>query len=358
MLHLNVNKKYQQFHLNCQVSFQPSIIGIWGPSGSGKTTLLNCISGIEMPDYGSISVNNRILFSSEKNTNVPPEKRRIGYVFQEPLLFPHLNVIQNIKYAQNLAPINYEDEISYCISKFGIKHLLKNKVGTLSGGEQKRVAIIRAIATAPELLLLDEPLNGIDTYSKNQILTYLKSIWTDLNIPILYVSHNKDEILTMTEYTLPIIDGIGQNLVPSSQVISQTLLHSYTKKLQQNSDVNFLQGKIGENTNPDFTTIEINNLEMRIPKIKSSRKQPISIFIPPNQILVTPANPKQVNTQNIYRGEVQKIDHSENTVTILINIGIQLQIIVTKQYFEESKISLKQELFVIIPPSTIIATQT
>ena len=102
MLHLNVNKKYQQFHLNCQVSFQPSIIGIWGPSGSGKTTLLNCISGIEMPDYGSISVNNRILFSSEKNTNVPPEKRRIGYVFQEPLLFPHLNVIQNIKYVKKV----------------------------------------------------------------------------------------------------------------------------------------------------------------------------------------------------------------------------------------------------------------
>ena len=117
MLHLNVNKKYQQFHLNCQVSFQPSIIGIWGPSGSGKTTLLNCISGIEMPDYGSISVNNRILFSSEKNTNVPPEKRRIGYVFQEPLLFPHLNVIQNIKYLRKLWVVVLKKVLETCIQK-------------------------------------------------------------------------------------------------------------------------------------------------------------------------------------------------------------------------------------------------
>ena len=357
MLQLNINKKYQQFHLNCQVSFQPSIIGIWGPSGSGKTTMLNCIAGIEIPDYGNIVVDNRILFSSEKNINLPPEKRRIGYVFQEPLLFPHLNVIQNIKYAQKLAPVDYKDEISYCISKFGIKHLLKNKVGTLSGGEQKRVAIIRAIATAPELLLLDEPLNGIDTHSKNQILTYLKSIWTDLNIPILYVSHNKDEILTMTEYTLPIIDGIGQELVPSSQVINQTLLQTYPMKSQQNSSANYLQGKIKNNVNPDFTTIEINNLEMTIPKLKASPQEPISVFISPNQILVTSTNPKQVNTKNIYHGKIQKIDQSKNNIAILIDIGIQLQITVTKQFFKESKISIKQSLFVIIPPSAIIIPQ-
>jgi ABC-type molybdate transport system ATPase subunit len=162
----------------------------------------------------------------------------------------------------------------------------------------------------------------------------------------------------MTEYTLPIIDGIGQKLVPSSQVINQTLLQSYTKESQQNSAVNFLQGKIKKNTNPDLTTIEINNLEMTIPKLKSSTKQLISVFIPPNQVLVTPTDLKQVNTQNIYQGKVQKIDHSENIVTMLINIGVQLQIIVAKQYFEESKISLNQELFVIIPPSTIVVTQT
>ena len=356
MLHLNINKKYQQFHLNCQVSFEPSIIGVWGPSGSGKTTLLNCISGIETPDNGSIIIDNHILFSSENNTNIPPEKRRIGYVFQEPLLFPHLNVIQNIKYAQNLAPINYEDEISYCISKFGIEHLLKNKVGTLSGGEQKRVAIIRAIATSPKLLLLDEPLNGIDTNSKNQILTYLKSIWTDLNIPIIYVSHNKDEILTMTQYTLPIIDGIGQELVASSQVINQPLLTSYTKNSQQILPVNSLQGEIKTNVNPDLTIISINNLQMAIPKLNASLKKQIRIFIPPNQILVTLSQPKQINTKNIYQGKIIKIDLSKNNATIFVDIGIKLQITVLKEFLEESKISINQLLYVIVPPSAIIVS--
>jgi len=208
LLKINIEKRFDNFSLNCSVEIPNGVTSIIGPSGSGKTTLLNCISGISTPDKGDISLNSNILFSSLEGKNTSLNKRKIGYVFQTPTLFPHMNVLQNIRYGYDMTSTSRKRiDLDELIEIFQLSKLIKRSTKNLSGGELQRVGIARSLATSPDLLLMDEPIVSLDVKLKKVILDYLKITWTKLQIPVLYVTHFISDAINISDKCLVISRG-------------------------------------------------------------------------------------------------------------------------------------------------------
>ena len=193
MLRFDIRITRGQFTLEASANPGERITAVFGPSGAGKTTLLACIAGALQPDKGEIVLGGRTLWSSN-GENVPPEKRRIGYVYQDGALFPHLSALGNIKYGYDLTPpIARRIEPESVIRLLGLEDLLERRPGQLSAGERQRVALARALATSPELLLLDEPTASLDARLRGTVIGYLRRVERELAIPMLFVSHSVSE---------------------------------------------------------------------------------------------------------------------------------------------------------------------
>jgi len=190
-----VEKTLGTFKLAVRFEAAGGATALFGPSGAGKTTVVNMIAGLLTPDRGSIALDDTVLFDATAGINVPPHKRRIGYVFQEGRLFPHLNVRRNLDYGRRMSgrPRDIK-EFDRIVALLDIGHLLEHRPRSLSGGERQRVAVGRALLMRPRLLLLDEPLASLDDGHKREILPYLIRLRDDVGIPIVYVSHNRAEV--------------------------------------------------------------------------------------------------------------------------------------------------------------------
>ena len=198
------------FDLDVDVAFDARVASIFGPSGSGKTTLLDAIAGLREISVGEIEIDGSTLFSSAHGINRPPRERGIGYVPQEGALFRHLSVRKNILFgAGRSADISRSNSISmeHVLSVLEIGSLLDRPVTKLSGGEAQRVALARAILSQPRLLLLDEPLASLDIGLKEKILPYLARVRDEFKIPMIYVTHNLTEVLTLADWVLMIRQG-------------------------------------------------------------------------------------------------------------------------------------------------------
>jgi molybdate transport system ATP-binding protein len=177
------------------------VTGLFGPSGSGKTTLLRAIAGLDYIPNGFLKFGEMIW--QDRQVFVPAHKRRLGYVFQEASLFDHFSVRKNLEYGQKRVPVRENQvSLSESIDLLGIAPLLRRKPETLSGGERQRVAIARALAASPKILLMDEPLSGLDQASRNEILPYLDSLHNELNIPVIYVSHILEEMIRLADHLI------------------------------------------------------------------------------------------------------------------------------------------------------------
>jgi molybdate transport system ATP-binding protein len=207
--------------LAMDVQFEASfgITALFGPSGSGKTTILQVIAGLQRPASGRIAIAGDVLFDASRHINQPPHHRRIGYVFQDALLFPHLSVEANLRYGARSVPAGYDA----VVQTLGIGHLLKRRPATLSGGERQRVAIGRAVFSGPRLLLMDEPLAALDTDRKQEILPLIESLRDGLRLPILYVSHAVDEVARLADTVLVLDRGRIVRQGPPQQVLSSHL---------------------------------------------------------------------------------------------------------------------------------------
>lgn len=205
---INCQVKREQFTAQFELSLPAQgITAIFGPSGSGKTSLLRCIAGLEKHSGNQV----QFLTQPWQNQHVfmPTEKRNLAYVFQEASLFAHLNVEQNLQYAQKRVKKRLQKTLNdkQIIELFKIDHLLTQFPATLSGGEKQRVAIARALLSQPQLLLMDEPLASLDTRHKNEILPYLETLKRDFNIPIIYVSHSADEVARLADHLVVLEQG-------------------------------------------------------------------------------------------------------------------------------------------------------
>lgn len=207
MLTVTIQKRLQHFDLDVQFSVKDEIVVLFGPSGSGKTTILNNVAGLSHPDDGHIQLNNRSFFL-KKQSPLPVQKRNIGYLFQDYALFPHMTVEKNIYYGVNKTQsADHSKTIHSLIEELGIQHLLAKYPKQISGGEKQRVALTRALATEPELLLLDEPFSALDNTTRLQCHEQLLSLHHKWKIPILLVTHNLEEAQKLGDRILFIEKG-------------------------------------------------------------------------------------------------------------------------------------------------------
>jgi molybdate transport system ATP-binding protein len=205
MFDVAVRKVLGEFVLDARFRSDATVTALFGPSGAGKTSIVNAIAGLLTPERGRIAVGETLLFDSENATDIPAHKRRVRVVFQESRLFPHLSVRQNLLYGRWIAG-QASGKLDEVVQLLGLEELLARRPRTLSGGERQRVAIGRALLADPMAILLDEPLSSLDDARKREILPYLEKLVAAAKIPILYVSHAREEIERLAG-TVVTLDG-------------------------------------------------------------------------------------------------------------------------------------------------------
>ena len=208
MLDVAVTKRLDATLIEVAFSSSRRVTALFGPSGSGKTSVINMIAGLLRPERGKVIVSGATLFDKDRGVWVPTHKRRVGYVFQEARLFPHLTVKSNLAYGRWMNGIKRDaDEEARIFEMLNIGHLLGRRPSHLSGGERQRVAIGRALLSKPQLLLLDEPLASLDEDRKGEILPYLERLRDEANLPMVYVSHDSDEVRRMADTVVHLARG-------------------------------------------------------------------------------------------------------------------------------------------------------
>ena len=206
-LRVDVQQKLGDFQIDAKFESAGGLTVLFGPSGAGKTSIINMIAGLRQPSAGLIAINNVAVFDSQKSINVGASKRRIGYVFQDARLFPHLNVKQNLNYGRWFSSHEAGLDQDRIIALLGIGELMRRMPEKLSGGEKQRVAIGRALFSNPKLLLMDEPLASLDQARKDEVIPYIENLRDAFMIPIVYVSHSIDETQRLATETVRIENG-------------------------------------------------------------------------------------------------------------------------------------------------------
>ncbi len=234
MLDLAVRKDLGAFRLSAAFACETvGIVALFGRSGAGKSTLVNLLAGLLRPDAGHITVNGERLFDSARGIDLPPERRRIGYVFQEGRLFPHYAVRGNLLYGRRRAPDDGQAlSLDRVVELLGIGHLLRRRPRDLSGGEKQRVALGRALLSNPRLLLMDEPLASLDQPRKEEILPFIERLRDELRIPIVYVSHAMDEIIRLADTLVLLNDGEIAAVGPVEDLTSRLDLRPLTGRYE------------------------------------------------------------------------------------------------------------------------------
>jgi molybdate transport system ATP-binding protein len=208
VLHVNLSKRLGEFVIDASFASEGRVTGLFGASGAGKTSLINMIAGLLRPDRGTIVVDGEVLDDTTVKLHVPVHRRRIGYVFQDARLFPHLNVRQNLDYGRRMNRLAEDATQERRVTELlDIGNLMDRRPGRLSGGERQRVALGRALLSQPRLLLLDEPLGSLDEERKEEILPYLVRLRDEAGIPMVYVSHDASEMRQLATHVVTLQRG-------------------------------------------------------------------------------------------------------------------------------------------------------
>ncbi|ADO08786.1 MULTISPECIES: molybdenum ABC transporter ATP-binding protein ModC [Pantoea] len=317
---LSLNFMQQQGDHQLEVDLQipaKGITAIFGVSGAGKTSLINAISGLTQPQRGRIELNDRLLFDAEQKIALPPEKRRIGYVFQDARLFPHYRVRGNLQYG--MAP-SMKAQFDSLVSLLGLEALLSRFPLSLSGGEKQRVAIGRALLTAPDMLLLDEPLASLDLPRKRELMPYLQKLAKQVDIPMLYVSHSLDEILHLADNVLVLDAGKVKAFGPLERVWSSSAMRPWLPVSELTS---VLRVQVLEQ-HPDYpmTALSLGDQHIWVSRVNQPVKTPLRIRIASSDVSLALQPPQHTSIRNILPAQVVELLEVGDQVEVKLRIGI------------------------------------
>ncbi len=328
MLKIRIKKQLAEFAIEVDVTCPYLVTAVFGPSGSGKTTLLNMVSGLMRPDVGEICVDDVVLFSSDKGVDLPPEQRRVGYVFQDDLLFPHLTVRQNLLFGYRLLSHGERRfELAAIVDLLGLSPLLERYSVHLSGGERQRVALGRAILASPRLLVLDEPLSSLDQGLKDRIIPYLRHIRSELHIPMLYVSHSVAEILQLTGQVIVLKNG---RVLACGDFFDVAHQPEVLPLLETHGFENVLPVEV-----IDAHHVCYEQWVLRVPPCDRPAGTRIFVGMRANDIILCRERPAGLSIRNAIEGRVLDVVIAEGRALVYVDVGKRLAVEITPEAVAE-----------------------
>lgn len=338
------------FSLDIDVSFESRVASIFGPSGAGKTSLLDVIAGLREVSSGEIEIGGRLLFSSSRRMNLPPQERSIGYVPQETALFPHLSVRENILFGANRkkGPADVAGiTLDHVAALLEIGHILDRPVANLSGGESQRVALARAILSRPRLLLLDEPLASLDIGLKERILPYLRRVRDEFTIPMIYVTHNPTEVLSLADWVVMVqrgrvvAQGVPQEVLSSHRVLSA---------LEEDEVENVFDATLIDSdpqAGRSRTRLQ-SGQELFVPYTSVPPGSSFQVQIRGDDILVATRRPEGISAGNILSGIIARIETMKGQAILRVDAGDRFCVRLTTSAIERLHLLEGQEIFLVI----------
>ena len=319
-----------EFELLVAFSTPPGITILFGPSGAGKTTLLDCIAGLTTPDDGQLTVAQKTLFDSVQGVNLPPQSRRVGYVFQDLALFPHLSAEQNVRYGLASLPVDESRRKSAAIlESFRAAHLHARKPREISGGERQRVGLARALVTDPCVLLLDEPLAGLDVTTKSTIIDDLR-LWNQAHgIPILYVTHSREEVFALGEQV--IVVEAGRILAQGTPHEVMTAPREETVAQLAGFENIFEATVIAAHEDRGTMTCRLggSKVEIETPLVRAEVGSALRVGIRAGDILLATIEPRGLSARNLIPGRVVSLTQRDMIVVANVDCGVEAEVHLT-----------------------------
>jgi molybdate transport system ATP-binding protein len=351
------------FSLDVDFSAAPGFTILFGPSGSGKTTLLDCVAGVAVPDAGRIVVGDRILFDADSRVSIPVAKRGVGYVLQDLALFPHLTVEQNTGYGLAHLPRSVRrKQASAMLREFRIEHLRQQRPGEISGGERQRVALARSLVTDPCLLLLDEPLAALDAPTKSKIIDDLRR-WNQAHrIPILYVTHAREEVLALGERVLVMEEGriIAQGAphevlgAPLQETVAQlagfeNIFDATVESVHENRGTMLCRIMLCQITTshlPDSRGDR--SVLLETPLIRAEAGSRIRVGIRAGDILLAVAEPAGLSARNILAGRLVSVERRDMMISARVDCGVEMEVHLTLAARDALDLAEGREVWLVI----------
>jgi molybdate transport system ATP-binding protein len=321
MIDVEIEQRLGAFELAVAFRAEAPVVGLFGRSGSGKTSVVNALAGISRPSRGRIVVNGETLFDSARGIDVPPDKRRLGYVFQDALLFPHLDVAANLHYGfRRAATATRVIDPAHVIDLLGLKALLQRMPGALSGGEKQRVAIGRALLAQPRLLLMDEPLASLDVTRQNEVLRYIEQLRDDLHIPIVYVSHSVAEITRLADTVVILADGKALAAGPLDDVMGRIELRPHTGRHEAGAVVETTVAS--HDLDYGLTTLRFRGGDLLVPNVEALAGERVRVRIRARDVALALEPPRKISTLNVLEGSLIAItDEDGPIVDVQLRVG-------------------------------------
>src|SRR6266700_3213665 len=341
----------QQFMLEVEFQAAPGFTILFGPSGAGKTTLLDCVAGLAKPDSGYISVGDRVLFDAARATNLAVAKRRIGYVFQDLALFPHLTVEQNVQYGlAHLRPDQRAAQASAILQAFRISPLAQRYPREISGGEQQRTALARTLVTDPTVLLLDEPLAALDAATKARIIDDLRGWNRTHRIPILYVTHSREEVFALGERLL---------VLDAGRIVSQGTPHEVIAAPQQETVAQLVGFEnifdaVVEAVRPERGTMtcrvegEGGPVALETPLVRGGVGSALRVGIRAGDILLATAPPVGLSARNVIPGRITSLEQRDVIIGARVKCRVEMEVHLTLAARDSLQLAPGKEVWLVI----------
>lgn len=312
MIEIDIVKRLGDFKLQVSFHAHAPVLALFGRSGAGKSTIAQAVAGLLRPDQGAIRVRNETLFDRTRGIDLAPERRRIGYVFQDHLLFAHLSVEKNLLYGYRLGgkQSGLQDP-QRIIEVLGLEKLLERKPHTLSGGEKQRVSIGRALLSDPQLLILDEPLAALDAERKSDILRYIEYVRDEFNTPMLYISHSVDEVARIANVAAIIAEGECVAIGPVAVVMNRTDFNLATARADHGA---LIEARVAQHDlDYQLSRVVFDGGALWIPRVQEDIGQPIRVWVRAGDVTLATAPPVGLSTQNTVTGKIVGIAEEDAT---------------------------------------------